>query len=643
MATATNAQKIAGLYAAFFERAPDAAGLSYWETQFTGTATVNDLAKQFAANPVFGQTYGAMTDVQFVNAIYLNVLGAAGDAKGVDYWVTFLKNGGADARSNFVAQFVNDALTVDLSKFTDLTAEELAVAQSRQDTLTNKANVGLYFAEKFGTASNVTTTGDITKDPAYLAAVAAVKGVTADAASVAAAEGRIDVAVGTSDPAGSLVGQNSALTAALVDLQAKTVAEAAALKAVAVADNNADASPITDEAALKAFLDGFTTKAQAVNAVTDAQLNVTSAQAAAATASNNLIIARAATGDDALKADVAAKLSSVNGNAAAKAAYTDVTAAKAAVAAGNDKTILTSLQDSLVAFVKAGGATTTTLNSGSDTVATLQDEINAALAVKDDAATSNVDEAAVALKTLVDKFTVGEYELPTSTPATAAETAVNNAIKAVEARETAYVKVTTTESAFTATPEGSALRASEATEAAREALIKSSTDANTAVTKEQTDLATVKAAFDAYTASETSHDAAAKVVADLGYNIGSLTAGKDLFVGDVAKAGTATNIGTGFASGDELFIGTQFKFGGSADTTTTSTALTDLYAKGSASALEVFFEQTATGTVVHVETKAFANAEAAPVDFATITLTGVTAANLTFENGFVHNAAAATA
>lgn len=658
MATATNAQKIAGLYAAFFNRAPDAAGLAFWEAQFTGTATVNTLAVQFAANPVFTSTYGSLTDVQFVNAVYQNVLGAAGDAAGVDYWVGQLKNGGADARANFVAQFVNDALTVDVSTFTGLTAEERAVAQTRQDTLTNKANVGLYFAEKLGTASNITTTGDITLDPAYKAAQAALSNVNGTAASVSAAEGRIDIAVGTSDPAGSLVGQNSALTAALVDLQTKTAAELTALKALATADNAADAAPKTTEAGIKAHVDSFTTS-DALPALQDATGQLATAKANAANAEKALVDARALTSDATLKANVTTALNAVNADATAKGLYTAVTNANAALAATTDVAVLTSLKGALSAYVTAGGATSTVL-AASVTVGTLLDTVNGVLALKvgdvqtkgDSSVTPPIVEVLYTAKTIAtaQKALVESFLTPANTKAfvlnpavsdspTASETAVINAITAVETRDKAYATQLEADNVFTADSLGQALRAEETKVTQRDALIKNSTDTNAAVTKETADLAKVQAAFDAHATSQANVTAAQKVITDLGYvagdlNTGVVTADKDLFVANTTNGLAANVIQAGFATGDELFIGTQYKFGGA---TTATTDLAALNAAGSSTALEVFFQQVGTNTVVHIETKAFANASADPsVDTATITLTGVTASTLTFENGFVH-------
>ena len=641
MATATNAQKIAGLYAAFFERAPDAAGLSYWEGQFTGNATVNTIAVQFAANPVFAATYGSLTDVQFVNAVYQNVLGAAGDAAGVDYWVSQLKTGGADARANFVAQFVNDALTVDVASFTNLTAEERAVAQGRQDTLTNKANVGLHFAEKFGAASNITATGDITKDPAYLAAQAAIKNVTADKATADAAEGRIDIAVGTSDPVGSLVGQNSALTAALVDLQAKTVAEAQTLEALALADNAADAAPITDAALLEKFVTAFD-DAAALAAVSDANSSVADAQKDVADSTNALTAARALNSDVALKTAATQAQTAVDADSIVKTLQVTANNAKAALASTTDLAVLTAVQDALSAYVKAGGLVSTELNTTTKvTVGDLVNQVNEVLNLKvGDGVDATFIEAAQ--KTLVEDFLDGAdkaFVVPVSTAATASETALQTAITKAEARDAAYDASAKANLAFSTegSGKGAALLAAEAAVTARDGQIKAVADATASVTKEQADQVKVVAAYDAHTAASDKVAAAEKAIADLGYNAdGSLTSGKDLFVADATKVGVAgtTTIGAGFATGDELFIGTQYKFGGATDATK---SIGDLYAAGNASALEVFFEQSGANTIVHVEAKAFANAGAAPAnDVANIVLTGVNANTLTFENGFVH-------
>ncbi len=339
MATATNQQLIAGLYTAFFDRAPDQNGLQYWENQFSGNATVKTLAGQFAEHPVFTETYADMSDAEFVQNIYQNVLGGQGETSGVDYWVAQLEGG--MSRSDMVANFVSDALTLDLSAFTDLTAEELAAAQARQDTLTNKVNVGLHFVEKFGAASNLsadtdtTTKAGLESDPVYLASQAAIANVTNDDATVTAANDAIDAAASPADlnDGGTPV---FTLTQGLEDLQAAQADAAEALAAVAVAVNaNADKPEVDDpddnNDAYDQFVAGFDAEdaadaaAAAVQAIEDEQANIDIANA-------NLLSARATTfsahgDDDAADLLVAAKL------VTATTVMTDANVAKAAAAA----------------------------------------------------------------------------------------------------------------------------------------------------------------------------------------------------------------------------------------------------------------------------------------------------------------------
>jgi hypothetical protein len=210
MPAVSNAQLIAGFYAAIFNRAPDPSGLTYWEDQFSGSSsTIYTLAAGFTAHPVFTSTYGSMANLQFVQSIYQAVLGAAGDAEGIAYWTDKLNSG--EGRSTMLADFVHDALTVDVSAFTNLTQTERDVAQARQDSLTNKVAVGLNFASTFGDAANLnpatdtTTIDGLASDPAYLASQAAIANVNSDPASVTTANAAIATAALAADPADALL------------------------------------------------------------------------------------------------------------------------------------------------------------------------------------------------------------------------------------------------------------------------------------------------------------------------------------------------------------------------------------------------------------------------------------------------------
>lgn len=188
---ATNQQLVAGLYTAFFNRAPDQEGFQFWTDRFADGATVNILAGEFAGHPVFEATYGGMDDETFVNSIYTNILGGPGDAEGVEFWVGQLGSG--MSRDQFVAEFVYASLNYD---------GDDASALQRQAFLTNKSDVGIYFATTMGEQSNLDPETDprdiasLEADPAYAASQQAIASVTHDPATVTAAQTAIDEAAG---------------------------------------------------------------------------------------------------------------------------------------------------------------------------------------------------------------------------------------------------------------------------------------------------------------------------------------------------------------------------------------------------------------------------------------------------------------
>lgn len=82
----------ARLYRAFLGRTPDAGGLGYWvQRRRTGSWTLVRIADHFARSSEFTRRYGALTDRQFVQRIYTDVLGRAADPAGVDFWARQLE------------------------------------------------------------------------------------------------------------------------------------------------------------------------------------------------------------------------------------------------------------------------------------------------------------------------------------------------------------------------------------------------------------------------------------------------------------------------------------------------------------------------------------------------------------------------
>ena len=98
----SSSSKVWRLYAAVLGRSADNAGLNYWtEQQATlGTKGVADL---LVSSPEFVLKYGRLTDTQFINQLYLNVLARPADSAGLDYWNGVLGEGAE--RSDVVIGF----------------------------------------------------------------------------------------------------------------------------------------------------------------------------------------------------------------------------------------------------------------------------------------------------------------------------------------------------------------------------------------------------------------------------------------------------------------------------------------------------------------------------------------------------------
>lgn len=87
------------LYVAFFNRVPEADGLSYWIDRATGGMTVNEIADAFySAALLYPNQTGytaSMNQEDFVNHIYRNTLGRSGgaDPEGLMFWSNALAQG----------------------------------------------------------------------------------------------------------------------------------------------------------------------------------------------------------------------------------------------------------------------------------------------------------------------------------------------------------------------------------------------------------------------------------------------------------------------------------------------------------------------------------------------------------------------
>lgn len=160
-------QTLIDLYIAFFNRVPDADGLSYWIDQFNAGQTINQISESFYSAAVqFSSITGyseSMTNDEFVRVIYKNVLGRTGDTAppdtDVQYWSGELAAGRATKGS-----LISTMLTSARSFAGDATWGWVPTL------LDNKNTVARYFAVQHGLNFN-TSEASITNTMAIAAAV----------------------------------------------------------------------------------------------------------------------------------------------------------------------------------------------------------------------------------------------------------------------------------------------------------------------------------------------------------------------------------------------------------------------------------------------------------------------------------------
>lgn len=93
------AARVARLYEAALDRAPDQGGLNVWIGALQQGQPLSNLAASFIASPEFQSRFGGagVSNAAFVDQLYQNVLGRAGDPAGRDGWVGALNNGASRA------------------------------------------------------------------------------------------------------------------------------------------------------------------------------------------------------------------------------------------------------------------------------------------------------------------------------------------------------------------------------------------------------------------------------------------------------------------------------------------------------------------------------------------------------------------
>lgn len=92
------------LYLAYFDRAPDHGGLTYWVNKRAKGTKLDVVSNSFASSSEFKTKYGNLTNTEFVTLVYQNVLKRNPDADGLAYWTKQLSEGKA-SRGRVMTQF----------------------------------------------------------------------------------------------------------------------------------------------------------------------------------------------------------------------------------------------------------------------------------------------------------------------------------------------------------------------------------------------------------------------------------------------------------------------------------------------------------------------------------------------------------
>ncbi len=88
---------VANLYHTAFGRDADAGGLNFFFDAVKAGATVNQIADSFVKSTEFMTAHAGQDNTAFVQSLYQNTFGRAGEDGGVAYWVNVLNTGGTKA------------------------------------------------------------------------------------------------------------------------------------------------------------------------------------------------------------------------------------------------------------------------------------------------------------------------------------------------------------------------------------------------------------------------------------------------------------------------------------------------------------------------------------------------------------------
>lgn len=135
------------MYVSYYNRAPDALGLTFWANTFANGLSLNEIATFFAEAPEAQAALPPdMPIVDFVNSVYNNTIGRLPDEAGAAFWTDMLTSG-AVSRPQFILEVLNGVRADPPGDASDAFVAQQAEDQAYLDA---KTDLGIYFAAILG-------------------------------------------------------------------------------------------------------------------------------------------------------------------------------------------------------------------------------------------------------------------------------------------------------------------------------------------------------------------------------------------------------------------------------------------------------------------------------------------------------------
>jgi len=146
---------VANLYTALFNRAPDAAGMTFWTQALSRGVPLGDITQLFLAGPEAKAIFPIESTAEaFVAGFYERVLGHVPDPVGLAFWTASLNaagGAGSDAaKASFLSQIVNVISAPLAAKPADITDAQYAQTVADRTAFGNKVVMGVYYAIELG-------------------------------------------------------------------------------------------------------------------------------------------------------------------------------------------------------------------------------------------------------------------------------------------------------------------------------------------------------------------------------------------------------------------------------------------------------------------------------------------------------------